>query len=268
MPVPTWITTPLNAGPILANTYNYTISSLSASTVYEYCAYMVVSGTPYYGNILTGTTLPIPTSLATVNTSGITSIATTGATGGGFVISGGGATVIARGLAYGLSINPTIAGTHTIDGSGIGSFSSLISGLTQSTTYNVRAYATNSVGTAYGNQVSFVTATPPPLTIFVEACTDILNYCIGGAYSLVCCNGIVYSVKIINTPTNNYNSCTWTNVPAGCYYVDYNDVELWCGSTQQSISGINWSDNTHPSVAYACCTDCFSTDNSVSGCIY
>lgn len=166
-----WITTPLCAGSIPANAYDYTISPLSASTVYEYRAYMVVSGTPYYGNILTGTTLAIPTTLPTIITSGITSITATGATGGGLVTSDGNSMVTARGVAYGLSANPTIAGTHTITGGTIGSFSTSITGLTPYTTYYVRAYATNAVGTGYGNQVSFITAAPALPTVSMATTT-------------------------------------------------------------------------------------------------
>ena len=62
--------------------------------------------------------------------------------------------------------NPTIANSTTNNGTGTGSFTSSITGLTANTIYYVRAYATNSVGTVYGNQVSFTTSllTKPVLT--------------------------------------------------------------------------------------------------------
>ena len=62
--------------------------------------------------------------------------------------------VTARGVCWSTSENPTISNSHTTDGSGLGSFTSSITGLTSGETYYVRAYATNSAGTAYGNQVS------------------------------------------------------------------------------------------------------------------
>ncbi|MEI7981563.1 MAG: FISUMP domain-containing protein, partial [Bacteroidota bacterium] len=97
------------------------------------------------------------TSMALVTTTAASNIAQTTATSGGFVINDGGAAVTARGVCYGTSQNPTISDSHTTDGTGTGTFTSTISGLNSSTTYYVRAYATNSVATAYGNQVTCTT---------------------------------------------------------------------------------------------------------------
>ncbi len=98
-----------------------------------------------------------PATVATVTTTAISNIDKTTATGGGNVTADGGATVTARGICWSTSQNPTISGSHTTDGTGTGSFSSAMTGLTANTTYYVRAYATNSAGTAYGEQVSFTT---------------------------------------------------------------------------------------------------------------
>lgn len=97
-------------------------------------------------------------SLPTVTTASITNITTNTATGGGNVTSDGGAAVTARGVCWSTSQNPTTANSKTTDGTGTGSFTSSITGLSSSTTYYVRAYATNSAGTSYGNQVSFTSA--------------------------------------------------------------------------------------------------------------
>lgn len=91
-----------------------------------------------------------------VATSLMHDITSTTATGGGNITSDGGSLVTARGVCWSTSSNPTISNPHTTDGSGTGSFSSSMTGLILGTTYYVRAYATNSVGTAYGNQTSFV----------------------------------------------------------------------------------------------------------------
>jgi uncharacterized protein (TIGR02145 family) len=93
----------------------------------------------------------------TVNTAGITDITQTTATGGGEVTDDGGAEVTALGVCWSTSQNPTIADNHTSDGTGTGTFVSNLTGLTPNTPYYVRAYATNSVGTAYGNEVNFTT---------------------------------------------------------------------------------------------------------------
>jgi hypothetical protein len=92
-----------------------------------------------------------------VETNPITNITETTATGGGNVKSDGGFPVTARGVCWSTSSNPTTANSHTTDGSGIGAFVSNLTGLTANTPYYVRAYATNSKGTMYGNQVNFTT---------------------------------------------------------------------------------------------------------------
>jgi hypothetical protein len=83
---------------------------------------------------------------------------------GGSIVSDGGALVSARGVCWSTSTNPTVSlSTKTIDGSGIGSFSSNITSLTAGTTYYIRAYATNNVGTSYGNQLQFTTVAVPTI---------------------------------------------------------------------------------------------------------
>lgn len=91
----------------------------------------------------------------TVTTTSISTITGTTANSGGNVTSDGGASVSSRGVCWSTVANPTNANSKTIDGSGTGSFTSSLTGLTEGTIYNVRAYATNSVGTSYGNIVSF-----------------------------------------------------------------------------------------------------------------
>ena len=91
----------------------------------------------------------------TVTTAAITDITSISATCGGNVTSDGGTTITARGVCWSISHNPTISSSHTTNGNGIGSFTSILTELSDNTTYYVRAYATNSVGTAYGNEVSF-----------------------------------------------------------------------------------------------------------------
>jgi uncharacterized protein (TIGR02145 family) len=95
--------------------------------------------------------------LPTVTTAAVTSITQFTATSGGDISSDGGASVTARGVCWNTSSNPTTAGSHTTDGTGTGTFVSNITGLTGGTLYYVRAYATNSVGTSYGNELTFST---------------------------------------------------------------------------------------------------------------
>jgi uncharacterized protein (TIGR02145 family) len=95
--------------------------------------------------------------LATITTSPVGSIADNSAVSGGYISDDGGADVTSRGVVWNTSPNPTTANNSTNDGNGPGNFTSNLSGLTANTPYYVRAYATNSAGTAYGNQQSFNT---------------------------------------------------------------------------------------------------------------
>jgi hypothetical protein len=92
-----------------------------------------------------------------VSTTDVSAITTTAATSGGTITSDGGASVTARGVCWDTSINPAVGGNCTDDGTGTGTFTSSIAGLTPSTRYHVRAYATNAAGTGYGNDVTFIT---------------------------------------------------------------------------------------------------------------
>jgi uncharacterized protein (TIGR02145 family) len=92
-----------------------------------------------------------------VSTSNVTTIATTSATVGGNVSSEGSFPVTERGVYWGTSQNPETTGTKLQIGSGTGTFSTSLSGLNVGTTYYIRAYAKNSIGTSYGNEISFRT---------------------------------------------------------------------------------------------------------------
>ena len=76
---------------------------------------------------------------------------------GGNVIDDGGGTVSRRGVCWSTSVNPTIADLYTSQGSGLGEFTSIITGLSPLTTYHVRAYATNEAETGYGEDIEFIT---------------------------------------------------------------------------------------------------------------
>lgn len=92
-----------------------------------------------------------------LSTTAVTNTTQTTAQSGGNITSDGGTTVTARGVCWSTSQAPTILDDKTTDGTGTGVFSSILTGLAPNTTYYARAYATNSAGTAYGNQISFST---------------------------------------------------------------------------------------------------------------
>ena len=157
----------------------------------------------------------ISATVPSVTTTAASAITATGAATGGNVTADGGAAVTARGVAYGTGQNPTVSGTSTSNGSGTGSFTSTLTGLTPSTLYNVRAYATNSVGTAYGSQISFTTLAPPPPAVVLGQVSG--------------CRGTVVTVPI--TVQN------FTNIGAV-------SLDMYYDSTKLTYTGFNSSNLT------------------------
>jgi hypothetical protein len=93
----------------------------------------------------------------TIITNDVTSISFTSATSGGNVTDEGGSPIISMGICWASSPVPTVDNNKTTEKGGTGSFTSSITQLTPNSVYYVRAYATNGIGTGYGNQVSFTT---------------------------------------------------------------------------------------------------------------
>jgi len=143
------------ADTIRLGIYCSIITHLTPNTKYYVRAYATNSAGTGYGNEISFTTLKVAIPMLTTN---ITNISYSTATGGGNISSDGGTTVIDYGLCWSTSSNPTTADSKTTYGiGGLGSFVSILTGLAASTTYYVRAYAINSEGTAYGNEISFTT---------------------------------------------------------------------------------------------------------------
>jgi uncharacterized protein (TIGR02145 family) len=99
-----------------------------------------------------------------LTTSTLTNITTTTAVSGGEITADGGATIIAKGICWNVSDNPTIENSKTTESSTSASFISNLSQLTPNTTYYVRAYATNSAGTSYGESETFKTLGDKPVS--------------------------------------------------------------------------------------------------------
>jgi streptogramin lyase len=123
-----------------------------------------------------------PVTIPTVSTSSVTSITLTSAVCGGNVTSDGRRTVTAKGVCWSTSASPTTSDSKTVDGTGTGSFTSNITDLSPNTTYFVRAYATNSIGTAYGTARSFTTSLAIPPEIYINQNQLNFGYVLGGNY--------------------------------------------------------------------------------------
>ncbi len=133
--------------------YSGSMADLQIATQYYVRAYATnLTGTFYGDEIIFNTT----NGSMTLTTKAATSITAISATIGGNVPNDGGATVTERGFCISKLPNPTII-NKIVEGSGVGSFASNITNLEANTTYYVRVFATNSVGTAYGNEISFTT---------------------------------------------------------------------------------------------------------------
>ena len=138
-------------------TFSVSMTGLNISTTYYVRAYAVTPNGTVYGDQKTFTTqdgIPILTTAEVTNIGNISAIC------GGTIISDGGLTTT-RGVCWSTSQHPTVTDSHSNDGYGIGSFESQITGLTENTTYYVRAYASNSNITVYGDEVSFTTFVVP-----------------------------------------------------------------------------------------------------------
>ena len=157
-------------GTFYVRIYPWYNSTNASTSKYVYVRNVLIAGVTTSG----GTFLP------TVQTAAVTNITPVSATGGGNVTWDGGDPVTGRGVCWNTTGTPTLSDSHTADGTGSGAFTSIIGGLSDSTHYVVRAYATNQVGTAYGNEVSFTAQVqPPPLTAFPGA-EGFGRYTVGG----------------------------------------------------------------------------------------
>jgi hypothetical protein len=137
-----------------SGTFLTSIPGLAIATTYHVRAYATNRVGTAYGNDEVFTT---HAAVPVVTTTAATSVTQNSATSGGIIVSEEGAAILAKGVCWSTSANPTTSGNTTSNGSGSSGYSSSITGLISGTTYYVRAYATNSMGTAYGNQVSFTT---------------------------------------------------------------------------------------------------------------
>lgn len=123
--------------------------------------------------------------LPAVVTANVTNITDNSAVCGGQVTDDGGDSMAVRGVCINLLPNPTIANTHTVDGNGMGSFTSQLTGLSSNITYHVRAYVTNYLGTVYGEEKNFTIPINPDGDVWSCPDTPLLVDVDGNIYNTV-----------------------------------------------------------------------------------
>jgi len=142
---------------------NYTanLDNLVSETNYHVRAFVINSQNTFYSNEISFTTLPTPT-LPVITTVPVTNITAISAESGGEITGDGNSAITEKGVCWSTTDMPTINDNKIIEGTGSASFSSIVSGLSASTVYYVRAYAINSIGISYGNSISFTTTDGKP----------------------------------------------------------------------------------------------------------
>jgi len=185
-------------------TFTSNVTGLSENTVYYTRAYVICSSGTIYGNEISFTTLTAPfPALSTVFPVAITNESYSS---GGTITSDNGFAVTARGVCWNTTQHPTVTDSHSSDGSGTGSFSSIMTGLTAGTFYYFRAYATNSYGTGYGNELYITVpaalnpATKKPKSVTTTEGSSIrtINYSYVGQY-----------IDSATTPEFTFLRCTY-----------------------------------------------------------
>lgn len=204
-----------------------TLSELKGNTMYYVRAYASNSAGTGYGPQVSFTTL---VDLPKVTTAAVTEVTKTSAVSGGEVTDNGGAEITAKGLAWGLSPEPTIADNVIDGGMGVEAFVSNLSELEKYTTYYVRAFATNSAGTGYGENIEFTTL------------ADILTWNLPGDYVEASYPGSGLSNW---SPGNSPQVISTIENPASLegYVYFANDNNQWKFATQPNWDGPNYGDD-------------------------
>ncbi|GAB3508573.1 hypothetical protein GCM10027442_15000 [Emticicia fontis] len=208
----------------------------------------------------------IPASLATVITASATAISPSSATLGGNVTIDGGTAVTERGIVWSTSTNPTTGDNKVNIGTGTGTFSQNITGLPEGTVIYVRGYAINSVGTAYGNEISFSTCpaapiiTPPgslvicspsTLTLTASGCAGTVKWSDNSTGTSITLSGVgTYSLSavcIINGCMSNASS-TVTGLEIKSNTVPSISINplLICAGTNQTLTALPVNEGLNP----------------------
>jgi pectinesterase len=242
-----------------SGTFTSQLTGLTAGMTYYLRAYATNAAGTAYGQDVTFKTLD-STEVPTVVTAEVTNIMVKTANCGGNVTDWGGDTVLVRGVCWNPTGNPSIADNKTENGSGLGSFQSLIYGLAENTTYYVRAYATNKKGTGYGAVDTFTTQTPAPQIVKIVAADssgdyttvqaafdDVPDY-YTGPYIIYVKKGVYYEKMLLNRYKTNV---MLIGEDVNETILTYDDYAGKAGGTSMSYSvGIDADDFTAMNITF------------------
>jgi len=259
--LPTKATTGLGSNGTGAFSAN--LVGLEGGTTYFFRAFATNSVGTGYGSEISFTTLPL--ALATVTTGVATDVMPFSATVSGTVTGQGDGSVTDRGIVYKTSVGPTITDLKQSSGTGTGAYTAALTGLTQGTTYFARAFATTSVGTAYGAEIQFTTAALQNLSLRFDGTDDYVSLATFNLSSSVTIESWVYweGATATTDVTSNWQRVFDFNSGTGKYMFftpRNNDGSanahlprfgiLALGGTEQTLTGkYRWSTNRWHHVA-------------------
>ena len=274
-------------------TFSESISGLSTSTVYYVRTYATNANGTVYGNEISFTTTGVTPSLTTTAASSTT---INSFTTGGTISSDGGNLVTYRGICWSTSSNPTINDNRILSGTGTGTFTITLSNLNVATTYYVRSFATNSAGTAYGNERVITTSSLVAGTSYLGGKIAYIfqsgdaGYVAGETHGFIIMNhsmgmqaafggynpstGYSYSGTSMNFGTGRNNTLllynmTGNNASKYVYNVNYDGYNDWyIPSYNEWIKiGPNWTSLGIPYGNYQCSSE-VSRENSAFFTVY
>ena len=234
--------------------YESRFSNLDPNTTYFVRAYAINKNGVSYGQQLDFKTTNVAGTLPIISTLPLSNITASSVNSGGDITSNGGSAITRRGICWSTILNPTVSDNTTSNGSGTGSYTSIVSNLSANTTYHLRAYATNSIGTTYGNQFSFSTlSSSSPQTIASLIGTDNCSSLSGVNSSYRRWNGSSYTYSPWTISNSGYSGSCWlapdpslTGTGAiGTHYVQFNKtfsdsgyIEFWLNTSNPGYNNI------------------------------
>ena len=205
-----------------AGTFTTTLTGLTQGTRYYVRSFATnVQGTGYGAE----TSFTTQTTATVSATASVTSITGTTATSGGTITTDGGATITSRGLVWGTSAGASTFSVTT--GTGTGTYTASITGLSIATTYFVRAFATNSVGTVFGPEVQFATPNTATVASTITSTITSSTAILGGV--LTSNGGATTTIGIMYSTASNFGTFSTTSINANAV----------AGTYTTSISGLS-----------------------------